>query len=104
VGDGRRNDTHEIDVVTFDEFPPISGNVFNTEFSGNTFCAFAMLAGYSHDARPHAIAKAGDLSRARETGANNPNSNRSRLHESCTLFQQDAASLFVRISLPAAYL
>src|SRR6266496_1597540 len=68
---GGRDYTYQIDIIALDQFLPIAGDNFNAEFFSNALRVFAMLACYSDHARSHAIAKARDLGRARETRADN---------------------------------
>jgi hypothetical protein len=45
VGCGRSDDADEVDVVTLGQFLPIVSDVFDAEFSGDCFSAFAASGG-----------------------------------------------------------
>jgi hypothetical protein len=66
---GRRDDAHQVYVVTGNQFTPAVYNVTNFEFIGNAFRALTMSARNRYDTRSNAIFESGNLCRAGKTGA-----------------------------------
>src|SRR6267142_1075392 len=70
---GRSDYAYQINVIPGDKLFPIISHMFDTELARNTRCMFAMAARNCDYARALAIAKAGNLRRARKAGAHDAN-------------------------------
>ena len=75
MGDNRRDDADQIDIIATDERAPIIFNVIDAKFAGNFFSPIAMRAGNRDDPRVLAVLEPGNLRRAREAGADNADAN-----------------------------
>jgi hypothetical protein len=70
----RRNYTHEVHIVAFDQLAPIRHNVFYLELFGDVSRMFAVTTSNGNYARSHTVAKARYLGRPREAGSDDADS------------------------------
>src|SRR5438270_5659349 len=80
VLNGRGDDAYEIDIITHNESAPVTFDVLNVEFASDFFSMLAVTAGNGDDPGSFAILEAGNLRCARETRANDPDTNFSVPH------------------------
>ena len=72
---GRGDDAYEIDIITSNKGTPVTVYVLNVEFASDFFSMLAVAAGNGDDPGSVAILEAGNLRRAREARANDPDAN-----------------------------
>src|SRR5205823_15011637 len=75
VLNGRDDDAYEIDIITSNKGATVTLYVLDVEFARDFFSMLAVPAGNGDDPGSAAILEAGNLRRARETRANDPDAN-----------------------------
>lgn len=75
MGDDRRNDADQIDIIASDQSAPVILGVFDAKLARNFFGVLTMGAGDRDDAGVFAVLETRNLRRARESRADDADAN-----------------------------